>query len=141
MKKSNKDHMLGRTLWVISFTLLFSVAIGYAMFKTTITQADAWNAKADSVLTRESAIEPERGMLLADSGTVLAANLQFYTARIDWKTDGINDSIFEACLPALCDSLHAFDSDKVSRRHALRVGCLAAFCGRLRAACRCRIRL
>ncbi len=112
MKKSNKDHMLGRTLWVISFTLLFSVAIGYAMFKTTITQADAWNAKADSVLTRESAIEPERGMLLADSGTVLAANLQFYTARIDWKTDGINDSIFEACLPALCDSLHAFDSDK-----------------------------
>ncbi len=112
MKKSNKDHMLGRTLWIITFVLLFSVLIGNALFKTTVTQAKAWNAKADSVLTRESPIEPERGMLLADSGTVLAANLQFYTARIDWKTAGINDSVFEACLPALCDSLHAFDSDK-----------------------------
>lgn len=109
MKKSNKDHILGRSLWLILCILMFASWIGYTLFKTTIVHAPAWNAKADSVLTRESEKMPERGMLLADDGSVLAANLLFYTARIDWKTAGINDSVFYACLPALCDSLHAFD--------------------------------
>ena len=120
-KNNNKEHILSRSLLVILGILAFSGWIGYNLFKTAVVYGPAWNNKADSVLTIETPIEPERGMILADSGTVLAANLQFYTARIDWKTEGINDSVFCANLPALCDSLAAFDPTYTAEQWKVRL--------------------
>ena len=89
MKQNNKRHILMRYGIVVGIMLLFSVAISWKLFKTTVVQAAEWNKKADQVLTETVPIEPERGKLLADDGSVLAANLQYYVLRIDWFTDGI----------------------------------------------------
>ena len=91
MKQNNKRHILVRYGIVVGFMLLFSITIIWDLFKTTTIQAKAWQMKADSVLTITTPIEPERGKLLADNGTVLAANLQYYVPRIDWFTDGIKE--------------------------------------------------
>ena len=110
MKQNNKRHILMRYALVVGIMLLFSAAIVWSMFKTTVVHAAAWNEKADQVLTETIPIEPERGKLLADNGSVLAANLQYYVVRIDWFTDGIKTDTLMKDIGPLCDSLAAFDN-------------------------------
>ena len=110
MKQNNKRHILARYAIVVGIMLAFSTVIAWKLFKTTVVQADAWNEKANSVLTSTTPIEPERGKLLADNGSVLAANLQYYVVRIDWFTDGIKTDTLMKDIGPLCDSLAAFDN-------------------------------
>ena len=110
MKQNNKRHILMRYAIVVGIMLLFSAAISWKLFKTTVVQAAEWNLKADQVLTETVPIEPERGKLLADDGSVLAANLQYYVLRIDWFTDGIKTDTLMKDIGPLCDSLAAFDN-------------------------------
>ncbi len=114
MKTSNKQHILFRYLFVIGIILLFSSAIIYNMLKISVVEAKQWNNKADSILTKETVLTPERGRLLSDNGSVLAANLNYYTARIDWTCEGFSTSEFKANVKALCDSLQAFSENKKS---------------------------
>lgn len=109
MKQNNKRHILMRYAIVVGIMLLFSAMIAWNLFKTTVIHAAEWNAKAEKVLTDTVPIEPERGKLLADNGTVLAANLQYYVVRIDWFTDGIKTDTLMKDIGPLCDSLAKFD--------------------------------
>ena len=116
MKKTNKKYILARYSLVVGVMLLFSAFIVWDMFKTSVMYSNDWNRKADSILTSEVPIEPERGKLLADNGTVLAANLQYYTLRIDWFTAGIKDSVLMKNIDPLCDSLAAFDNSRTANQ-------------------------
>ena len=110
MKQNNKRHILARYAIVVGIMLAFSAAIVWNLFKTTAMHAAEWNEKANSVLTSTTPIEPERGKLLADNGTVLSANLQYYVLRIDWFTDGIKNDTLMKDIGPLCDSLARFDN-------------------------------
>lgn len=112
MKQTNKKHILLRYYFIVGIMLIFSIFIVYDVFKTTVVYRSAWNQKAAEILADTTLIEPERGMILADDGSVLAANLRFFTARIDWKTSGFDEKAFNDSLPALCDSLHSFQPAK-----------------------------
>lgn len=112
MKNSNKQHILVRYLIVIGMILLLATMIVYNMINISVVHAQQWNDKADSILTRETKLEPERGKILSDNGSVLAANLNFYTARIDWKVERFKEKEFKENLDALCDSLEAFMPSK-----------------------------
>ena len=114
MKKTNKRHILLRYLVVIGMILLMSTMIVYNMINISVVHAKEWNNKADSLLLRETKLEPERGKILSDNGSVLAANLNFYTARIDWKVERFDSEEFKKNLNALCDSLAAFKPGKKS---------------------------
>lgn len=105
MKETNKKHILLRYSFVVGCVLIFSCAIVWDMFKTSVVYRGDWNNKADSILTQVTIIEPERGKILADNGTVLAANLQYYIPRIDWLAAGMKKDSLDKYLPALCDSL------------------------------------
>ena len=110
MKNNNKRHILMRYGIVVGIMLLFSVLIVWGLFKTTAVQAAEWNNKADEVVMDTDSIEHERGKRLADNGTVLAANLQYYVVRIDWFTDGIKEDTLMKDIGPLCDSLARFDN-------------------------------
>lgn len=111
-KESNKRHILMRYTLVIAMMIILALLVIYMMTKTSIRQASQWNEKADRILNSYDTLPPERGKILADNGTVLAANLTFYTARIDWTAAGINLDTLKYYLPALADSLAAFDPKK-----------------------------
>ncbi len=113
--QTNKKRILWRYTLVMMSLILFSAIIVGRLFKTTVTQAAEWNRKADSAWQDTAIINAERGKILADDGSVLAANMYFYTARIDWGFNGIKDSEFKKQLPALCDSLAAFDGSKTAK--------------------------
>lgn len=105
-----------RFLIFVAIMLAFSSSIAYKMFKTTVVYAASWNAKADSILTKESVLEPERGKLLADNGTVLAANMVYYTARVDWSAPAMVEDTVMHYLPALCDSMAAFEPSRTAEQ-------------------------
>ena len=115
-KTNNKRHIYWRYSLVVFVMIVFSTWIVWDMFKTTVLYQNEWNKKANSILTKVEKLEPERGKLLADNGTVLAANLTFYTARIDWKSNAFVDSLFHTELPALCDSLAAFEPSRDAKQ-------------------------
>lgn len=119
-KQKNKSYILNR-YGLISFgILLVAVGISYTMFKTTIVQAERWNAKASKILSKTDTIEPERGKILADDGSILAANLQYYKAKIDWGTEGITEERLFKHIDELCDSLVAFGRERGSRKTAVQ---------------------
>lgn len=111
---NNKRRIILRYLLVVGFILVFAGLIVWDMFKTTMVYAHEWNEKADSVLKIVETVEPERGKLLADNGTVLAANLQFYIARVDWGGENIKEDTLKKYMPALCDSLAVFETSRTS---------------------------
>ena len=116
MKNTNKKRILVRYLGVIVINLLLASCIVFKMSKLTVVQAKAWNDKANTVLTQEKTLAPPRGKILADDGSVLAANLNYYTARIDWTVEGFDKKKFYASLDTLCDSLAAFKPGKKSAK-------------------------
>ena len=114
MKQNNKGHILWRYGVVVGMMLLFSFLIVWSMFKITVVQAPLWNKKANSVLDSAIYTVPERGRILADNGTELAANLEYYVVRLDWLARGIKNDTLKKYIGPLCDSLAAFDTTKTA---------------------------
>ncbi len=109
---TNKRSVIQRYLFIVLGVLLFTAAIVYKMVQLTVVQADAWNEKASQILERVEPIQAERGKILADDGTVLAANMYFYKARVDWLAEGLKRDTVPDLLPALADSMAVFEPSR-----------------------------
>ena len=86
-KKSNRKHILFRYGLIVAGILFMSAGIVYKLVDTTVISADEWNEKAIRELSRRDTIIPERGNILAADGSILAANLRYYTVRIDFRCE------------------------------------------------------
>lgn len=105
MKKDNRSNILFRYGLIVALILLLSVMILVKLAETTIVYADRFNAAADSILLKSERIIPPRGNILAADGSILATNLNFYTARIDYKAEKFNRRQFRDSMEKLTDSL------------------------------------
>ncbi|MFI3239395.1 MAG: penicillin-binding protein [Bacteroidales bacterium] len=108
MNQIGKKNIFFRYTLIIGVILVFSATIIGKLFSTTVIDSHKWNEKAMSYISTEEDVEPKRGSILAANGTVLATDLNYYTVRIDWKTEGIKGDTLMKYLPALADSLEAF---------------------------------
>lgn len=98
METRNRNHILLRYALVIVGVLLFSIAIIKKAADTCIIHADKWNEKAAQMLSITHEVMPERGDILAQNGEVLATNMTYYRAIIDFgvpkfKAEEFNDSV------------------------------------------------
>ena len=105
MKKDNRTNILFRYVIIIAAILVFSSRIVYKMFDTTVVHSEEWNQKAMTELSSQVIIQPERGNILAADGSVLAANLRYYTVRIDYRAEKFMENKFRAAADSLADSL------------------------------------
>ena len=117
-KQKNKSYILNRYGFISVLIIAVAIGIVYTMTKTTVVQADLWNEKASQILSKTDTIEPERGKILADDGSILAANLHFYKAKIDWGTEGITEKRLVEYIDELCDSLAMFSRERGSKKTA-----------------------
>ena len=111
-KSKNKNYILNRYGFISACIIAIAIGIVCTLIKTTVINRGKWNEKASVVLEKTTTIEPERGKILSDDGSILAANLQYYKAKIDWATEGIKDVILMQHIDLLCDSLAAFSQER-----------------------------
>lgn len=105
----NKRLLIIWRYGLVSVIVTFvALAIVLNLINTTIIDADKWNAKADSVLTRIYVVQPKRGDILASDGSILATNLTTYTIFLDYSANAPRDAVFIETLDSLCDSLAAY---------------------------------
>ncbi|MCI9608021.1 MAG: PASTA domain-containing protein [Muribaculaceae bacterium] len=104
-KKSNRKHILFRYGLIVAGILFMSIGIVYKLVDTTVISADEWNKKANKELSRCDTIIPERGNILAADGSILAANLRYYTVRIDFRCERFMEERFRMALDSIADSM------------------------------------
>lgn len=112
MKQNNKKNIIFRFELVIACMLIFAILIILELTRTTVVLSDKWNAKADSLIVTEGTIVPKRGSIYSDNGSILAADITFFNACIDFKAEGLKVDSLKKWLPALCDSLAHFRPGK-----------------------------
>lgn len=118
--------MLGWFGLIGGFALLLSGFIIAFLLRTVTVHRQAWNNKADSTLNIRRPILPARGDILASDGSILATNLRYFDARIDFRADKFDIIGFTDSLDLICDSLAAhFDRfDKEGWKRHLTAGYL-----------------
>lgn len=114
-QRKNRDFIMGRYALISVGILGVALAIICRLFSTTVIYSAEWEHKVDSLLVHENDIRPERGKILADDRTVLAADVIFYVPRMDLRAEGINRDTLKAYLPAMCDSLAKYFPYRTSK--------------------------
>jgi cell division protein FtsI (penicillin-binding protein 3) len=105
-QKTKRQLIITRYLLITSVMLAAAGYIAFCLFKNTVLYAAKWNDKAKIELSRsETIIQPERGDILAADGTVLATTLQFYTLRMDFRSDNFRFREYVEAIDSLADSL------------------------------------
>ncbi|MGN0214180.1 MAG: penicillin-binding protein [Muribaculaceae bacterium] len=112
MKQNNKKNIIFRFELVIACMLIFAILIILELTRTTIVLSDKWNEKAENLIVSEGTIVPQRGEIYSDNGCILAADITFFNACIDFKAEGLKVDSLKKMLPALCDSLAHFRPGK-----------------------------
>ena len=107
MKSDNRSNILFRYGLVVFGILLVSARIIKDLCETTIVNADKWNHKADSLMSLSQDIIPHRGNILSADGSVLATNLSYYTARIDYRAEKFNVTKLRDNIDELSEALSA----------------------------------
>ena len=114
-KRKNRDYIMGRYIFIMVGIILVAIAVAVRLFSTTVIHAAEWEAKAES-LNRTRVVEPERGKILADDRTVLAANVNFYVPRLDLRSEGIKEDTLMRYLKPLCDSFAVISPYRTARQ-------------------------
>ena len=120
-KEKNKksrihESIMSRYRLIFVLIAAFALIIVGRLFRTTVVDAKEWNLKADSLLTIQNDLLPERGNILAADGSWLAVNVHFYEVRLDFRSTIFDEDEFRAALPALCDSLSVMKEGKTSKQ-------------------------
>lgn len=115
MKKENRIRIYARYLLVLFVVLLLSFNILRKEIKTTVIDADKWNARVEKFMSDSTVIAPERGNILSADGKVLATNLMYYDLRLDFGSEGFKLKKYVESLDSLADSLAAFSSKRSAK--------------------------
>lgn len=82
-------------MWVaILFPVLAGCAIVFQSFNIQFIEGGHWRQMADSLTVVSRSIEPERGNVYTENGSLLSTSLPFFEIRMDFKSEPMTDEIF-----------------------------------------------
>lgn len=101
MARDNRTNILLRYGIIVAAIFYLSVRIVTRLSDNCIVDADKWNARFSEEMATVTEIIPQRGNILASDGQVLSTNLNFYTARMDYRAEGFNPDSLKAHITEL----------------------------------------
>lgn len=90
-KNDNRTNILFRYGLVVFLILGLSAWIVVKLTENTVVYADKWNERVADEMAHSETILPQRGNILSADGSILATNLNFYTARMDYRAEKFNE--------------------------------------------------
>lgn len=104
-KNDNRTNILFRYGLVVFGILILSAWIIVKLTETTVVNADKWNERISDEMSRSHDIIPQRGNILAADGSILATNLNFYVARMDYRAEKFNPKRLRDSIESLSTQL------------------------------------
>ncbi|GFR66831.1 penicillin-binding protein [Elysia marginata] len=103
---SKEKFLIGRVYFVVVLLVLGAIFIGAKIFIIQMVNGQEYLDSIDKNVVRLNVVEPKRGNLCADDGSLLATSLARYEIRFDAVT--VSNQTFRRNLEPLSDSLSAF---------------------------------
>jgi len=99
---TNKRQQVMWRMWVaILFPVLAGCAIIFQSFNIQVIQGAHWRQLADSLTVVSRSIEPQRGNVYTEDGSLLSTSLPFFEVRMDFRSEPMTDEIFNANVDSL----------------------------------------
>lgn len=99
----SEKHIMSRLYLVAGGLLVFAIAVVVKLVDIQMVKGDVYKAKAVQKTEQMFTIEPNRGNIYADDGSLLAASVAKYEIRFDANT--VKTPVWEENIGPLCDSL------------------------------------
>ncbi|AXG69795.1 stage V sporulation protein D [Kordia sp. SMS9] len=98
-----EKNILNRLYFIAGGMFLFAIAVVVKLVNVQFVEGDKYKTLAEEHTLRKAIIEPSRGNVYADDGSLLATSVSKYDIYFDTKT--VNKTVFTDNVKALADSL------------------------------------
>jgi cell division protein FtsI (penicillin-binding protein 3) len=112
MSRNIRQEILWRVYGVSVLFVLFGLTIIAKIVRIQAYEGAFWRSMADSMTTRYQDIEPVRGNIYADDGSLLVTSLPIYEARMDFRADGLPKEVFAEKVDSLAWHLAHYFGDR-----------------------------
>lgn len=107
-RNDNSTNILFRYGIVVLMILVLASVIIVKLTETTVVYADKWNHGRNSrELQSSKIILPQRGDILASDGSILATDLTFWNARMDYRAEKFNEKMLKDSIKVLSAAMAA----------------------------------
>jgi len=106
MENSSQAKIMNRIYLVSVGLLLFAFLLIGKLFYIQWVQGDFYNSKLEASTLKSVVLEPGRGNIYADDGSILATTVSRYELR--WDAMVVSNNLFDTHKEALADSLSTF---------------------------------
>jgi cell division protein FtsI (penicillin-binding protein 3) len=114
MSTNKKKQILIRMWIAVLVPVLVGIAIIAQAFSIQVVQGSELRQMADSLTLVSARVEPERGNIYSEDGSLLSTSLPYFEVRIDFRSDAMTDQIFNENV----DSLAYVMSQKIGAKSA-----------------------
>lgn len=114
-----RANILLRVYLAFGLIVLLAVAVLIRLCDVQFVEGSKWRAMADSLSTKYVNIEPARGNIYSNDGSLLATSVPEYELRMDMFAGGIMDNeVFYSKVDSLAIRLSGFFHDKSPKEYA-----------------------
>jgi cell division protein FtsI (penicillin-binding protein 3) len=114
-----RANILLRVYLAFGLIVLLAVAVLIRLCDVQFVEGSKWRAMADSLSTKYINIEPARGNIYSNDGSLLATSVPEYELRMDMYAGGIvENDVFYAKVDSLAIKMSQFFKDKSPKEYA-----------------------
>jgi cell division protein FtsI (penicillin-binding protein 3) len=109
---SLKKEIVWRVGVIYIIMLAFAILVVGKIVYLQMIEGGKWKEKAQSLTLKDITIESNRGDILAADGRLLASSVPYYEIRMDTRSTGMDDHIFNSNIDSLAIKLSELFKDK-----------------------------
>ena len=107
-----KKEIVWRVGVIYIFMLAFAILIIGKILYLQLVEGGKWKEQAQTLTLKDITIESNRGDILASDGRLLASSVPYYEIRMDTRSTGMDNNIFNSGIDSLSIKLAKLFKDK-----------------------------
>ncbi len=107
-----KKEIVWRVGVIYIFMLAFAILIIGKILYLQLVEGGKWKEQAQTLTLKDITIESNRGDILASDGRLLASSVPYYEIRMDTRSTGMDNTIFNSGIDSLSINLSELFRDK-----------------------------